>query len=142
MTLHDSIGYLINQTGRRMSQYLSFYFGPYDITPEQWGLLNQLAEKDGISQKTLACRVEKDQTNVTRILDQLERKGLVERKPNAEDRRSFLTYVTKEGRELSERLVPIEAQCMKEAEKGLTEEDLTRLKQILKRISQNIDNLR
>lgn len=108
MKLEDSFGFLINHAGRRMSQLLTLHFQAYDITTEQWTVLHRLAEQDGISQKELARRTEKDQTNITRILDHLQRKGLIERRANASDRRSFLTYITDKGRGLDQTLVPIE----------------------------------
>lgn len=139
MKQDDSIGFLINRTGRKISHFLMGYFHQYDITTEQWGVLNKLGEEDGISQKDLAKRVEKDQTNVTRILDQLERKGLIMRMPNKEDRRSFLTYLTDEGRSVIKKLAPIEEEALSIATSQIPAEKLTELRQILIQITENIN---
>jgi len=137
LSLDDSIGFVINQTGRRMSQLLAQRFAPWEMTTEQWSLLARLREEDGISQKELAFRVGKDQTNVTRILDQLERKELVVRRPNPDDRRSFLAYVTEEGRRIYERLAPLERQVVAEATEGLSDGDIAKLKELLLRVADN-----
>lgn len=137
MSLDDSIGFLINSAGRRISQLLTSRFSPYGVTPEQWSVLTRLCEEDGVSQKELALRVGKDQTNVTRILDQLERKSLAERRINPEDRRSFCAYVTNEGRKLQLILIPIEEEVIATVTKGLSLEHLTMLKQVLIQLINN-----
>jgi len=136
LNLEDSFGFILNNTGRRVTQLLNLYLLPHDITTEQFSLLRRLNEQDGISQKELAKRVGKDQTNITRILDQLERKGLAIRKPNQEDRRSTLAYVTEEGRALDAILVPIEQEVIRQVLADLSEEDIRHLKTLLTRIEQ------
>ncbi|WP_047155127.1 MarR family winged helix-turn-helix transcriptional regulator [Aneurinibacillus tyrosinisolvens] len=137
MKLDDSLGFVLNNAGRRVSQLLSLHFSPYGITLEQWTVLNRLAEQDGINQKELARRTGKDQTNVTRILDQLERKGLARRKPNAGDRRSFLAVVTEDGRKLNEILVPIEAEAIHTVMKDLSENEILQFRELLRKITEN-----
>lgn len=137
MKLDESIGFLINQTGRRITQVLNHYFVPHDVTTEQWSVLARLCEEDGISQKELAARVSKDQTNVTRILDQLQRKGLVVRKANPDDRRSFLPSVTPEGQAMYERIAPLEEKTIALAMEGLQPDEVAKLKELLQRIADN-----
>jgi DNA-binding MarR family transcriptional regulator len=139
LKLDDSIGFLVNYTGRKISQLLTTYFEPYHITPEQWTVLNRLYEQEGITQKDLAQKVGKDQTNVTRILDQLERKALIKRTRNEKDRRSFLAYVTKKGKTLIETLLPIEEEVLTIALENISEEQISLLKQILAKITENIN---
>jgi len=141
LNLEESFGFILNNTGRRVTQLLNLHLQPHEITTEQFSLLRRLNEQDGISQKELAKRVGKDQTNITRILDQLERKGLVIRKPNQEDRRSFLAYVTDEGRALDEILVPIEQEVIRKVLADLSEENVRHLKTLLTRIEQKASGL-
>ncbi|SDN18799.1 DNA-binding transcriptional regulator, MarR family [Paenibacillus sp. yr247] len=131
MQLDNSFGFILNHAGRRLTQLLNYHFQPFDMTTEQWTVLNRLAEEDGITQKLLAVRAEKDQTNITRILDQLERKGLVERKANKMDRRSFLTYITEQGRALNEILTPIEQKVIASVLSGFTEKEALNLQVLL-----------
>lgn len=137
MRLDESIGFIINQTGRKISQVLNHRFLPYEVTTEQWSVLAHLCEESGISQKELAVRVSKDQTNVTRILDQLQRKGLIVRMANPEDRRSFLPSVTPEGRRAYEKIAPMEEQVMTQVTAGLDPEEVAKLKDLLRRIADN-----
>ncbi|MFC0211275.1 MarR family winged helix-turn-helix transcriptional regulator [Paenibacillus chartarius] len=140
MHFEESLGFQINHAGRRLSQLLTNRFQPFEITTEQWTVLNRLAEKDGISQKELAQKAEKDPTNLTRILDQLERKGLVVRQPNASDRRSYLTLITDKGRALNEQLIPIEQETMRSVMSGLADEQLAQLRIMLRHITEKAND--
>jgi DNA-binding MarR family transcriptional regulator len=135
MKLDDSLGFVLNNAARKTSQVLSNYFRPYDITTEQWTVLNRLAEGDGISQKELSLRSEKDPTNVTRILDQLERKGLIKRKMKEDDRRAFLAFITEEGIRLNQALVPIEQAFVESLLSGLSQDQIVQLHKVLTQIT-------
>jgi len=70
----NSAGFLLNNTaGRlRLEMLRSFKFRGYTITPDQWVVLNAVAEHEGICQRDLAGKTLKDRPTVTRILDILE----------------------------------------------------------------------
>jgi DNA-binding MarR family transcriptional regulator len=136
--MQDSVGFMISNTARKLNQQLTSRFQSFDITSEQWSVLNRLAKQDGITQRELSRRAVKDPTNLTRILDQLERKGWIRREPNQEDRRSFLAYVTESGRSLNEKLLPVEAEFIENISSGLSENEMVILKKTLSQINENI----
>jgi DNA-binding MarR family transcriptional regulator len=137
--IDDSIGFIISQTARRLHQLLTSKFQSFDITSEQWSVLLRLAKQDGITQKELSLRTFKDPTNVTRILDQLERKGWIRRVQNNEDRRSFLAYVTEQGRLLNEQLLPVETEFAQQIGASLSDEEIDLFRKTLAQINSNID---
>ena len=139
MKLDDAIGFIINNTGRNLILLLNQAFSKYGITAEQWTVLKRLDEQDGISIKGLTKRVGKDQGNVTRIVDVLVKKGVVKRTSNPEDKRSSLVYLTEEGKEVTKNLIPIDKKVHDTALHGLSQEDLTLLKQILFKINENVN---
>lgn len=141
MNLHQSVGFMISSTARKLNTMLTGRFADVGLTSEQWAVLNVLAEEDGINQKELSCRTRKDPTNVTRILDQLERKGFVCRKANPDDRRSFHAYVTEAGRAANERLAPLEAELIGQVLNGFTEDEISVLRSMLTRLNANVDSL-
>lgn len=136
--LDESLGFIINRTNQKLVNYFTRRLRPYGITPEQWGVLNRLWEKDGIPQKDIAELTIKDQTTLTRILDKLERKGLVKRQTSSSDRRVFLIYLTDEGRDFENRLVPIANEVLGNALEGLSEQETEQLKTLLNRILWNV----
>lgn len=138
-SLDESLGFIIYRTHLRLKNSLNQSFKPFDITTEQWGILNRLWEKDGVSQKDLAEKTHKDQPNITRILDKLEQKGLIRRELNPGDRRAFSVFLTKEGYSLKGHLVPIAESSLEKALKGFTPEEVQTLKDSLNRIYDNLE---
>ena len=95
--------------------------------------------QDGISQKELSEKSFKDQPTTTRILDKLERRGLIRRQADSEDRRVSLIYLTSEGQEIKGPLISLARQAMDQALQGLAEQEQEQLKNLLGRISDNLD---
>jgi len=139
MQLNDYIGFIFNNASRKFNQFAMSIFKPYDLTPEQAGIIRRLGEQEGISQKELSTRMVKDQTNITRLLDQLEKKRLVRRGPNKEDRRSFLAYLTEDGKEMNKKIILAESEIMEIALKGMSEERIALWKEVIEEIAENIN---
>ncbi len=137
--LDDSLGFVMHRTSLRHKCEMGRRFKAYDITTEQWVALCRLREQDGLSQKELADRIDKDQPNLTRILDKLEQKGLIRRADNANDRRAFFIYLTPAGEALMEKLIPIAERVSIDATDGFTQEESELLKNLLNRIRRNLE---
>ena len=79
------------------------------LSPLQFAImpyLNRTTGEPGIDQNGIAARVGIDRNNVSLLLDQLEAKGLVERRVNGADRRARMLYLTPKGEKLFARLNP------------------------------------
>lgn len=137
-TLDQSIGLLTNQTSRRIVRHVNSKLEAYDITLEQWIVLLTLSEQEGISQKHLAEKVDKDQPTVARILDILERKELAERRASKEDRRSFSVHITNKGINLKEKVVHFLEDIFLKMLKGISQDKIDIYKEVLMEISKNI----
>lgn len=135
------LGYVINKTALALKNELGRRFKPYDITVEQWRVLNRLWEKDGLTQKELAEQIFKDQPNTTRILDKLQNKGIIRREASPDDRRAFIINLTDEGRMLREQLLPIARRMGEDVFMGISEEEQQLLKVLLNKICANIDTI-
>src|SRR3970282_2749310 len=68
------------------------------LTKEQWTILGVLWQDDGCSQQTLADRTHKDKPGITRLIDNLEKESLVERRPDAQERRLNLIFLNPQGK--------------------------------------------
>src|SRR3954468_23146823 len=90
----------------RSATYTEFLGHGLELTPEQWIVLVQLWEKDGQSQSALSERTLRDRPTMSRILDTMEKSGLVERRVDEHDARSRLVRLTRTGKGLQEKLVP------------------------------------
>ncbi|WP_171056023.1 MarR family winged helix-turn-helix transcriptional regulator [Paenibacillus sinopodophylli] len=133
-----SIGFLLTRTSIANKKVLSRVLLPYDITPQQYGVLNRLSSNDGISQKQLSELVVRDQTSIGKVLDKLEKKELIVRKDDPSDRRAFLLYLTPRGRELSELLISHVEHIHDEATKGIPEDDIDVFISVINKLYDNL----
>lgn len=98
-TFNDSIGYLTTTISRKLQQRLleSFTATGLNVTPEQWRLLVVIFNEGEMYQSQLAASQDKDRAGVKRLVDHLESKGLVLRKPSGNDARTNIVSLTEEG---------------------------------------------
>jgi DNA-binding MarR family transcriptional regulator len=77
-----------------------------DLNPLQYAALSYLSDEPDIDQNGLAARLGVDRTSAGQIVDQMEERGLVDRRVNGADRRGRLLRLTGRGTKLRERLRP------------------------------------
>lgn len=137
--LDDSLGYLVNQTARAMSYQLnqSFLQAGLNVTGEQWTVLVQLWGDDGLNQQEIACKVGKDKASITRLVDGLEKRNLVVRISDKNDRRNKLIYLTKEGKRVKEQLIDVAVNTLDELQQGIEAADLENCKNVLRQVFKN-----
>lgn len=135
------IGYLIvkGEVCVKRKILSAFLEKGYDITFEQWTILNVLYVEPGIIQSEIAMRTYKDKTNVTRILDVLSKNGYVVRKKHEEDRRSSCIYLTDAGRKIFDDLIPCIKSINEQFRQGISDEELEMFKNVLEKIYRNTD---
>lgn len=88
--LHDVARLLRVDADKRARQH--------DMTRAQWGILIWLDRQPGISQKELAELLEVEPITVARLIDRLEARGMVERRPDPRDRRIWRLHLQPEAR--------------------------------------------
>ncbi|HEY8580620.1 MAG TPA: MarR family transcriptional regulator, partial [Beijerinckiaceae bacterium] len=77
-----------------------------ELTPVQYAALVAIAQRPGVGQAALAALIGYDRATIGGVIDRLEQKGWVQRKPSADDRRQNLLTVTAQGRETLARAAP------------------------------------
>ena len=78
-----------------------------ELTEQQWRVLRVLQEHNGLDARELAQRTLMLQPSLTGVIDRLERDGLVERRPHADDRRRVRLMLTRKARRLYQRIAPL-----------------------------------
>lgn len=111
---------------------------PCSLTSEQWSIMYHLWKEEGLTQQELADHTYRDKPSVTRLINNLEKLGLVIRVNDKQDRRSNLIYLTKEGRKMREKGMEQAHKTLREALEGVEGEHLTIAHQILGRVYQNL----
>jgi len=94
------------------------------ITVEQWTVLACLWQKDKLSQQILSQTTFRDKTTMTRLINNLEKQGLVVRVPDTIDRRVNLVYLTQKGMDLEQKASAVIEKVAKHTLSILTEEEL------------------
>src|ERR1051325_2209738 len=141
--LENTLGYLINRCAILLKSELTHRFNQvgYDVTPEEWVILNRLWEQDGLSQNELAERTIRDKTTITRFLHQMEAKGLITRKSSKEDGRFKKVQLTANGQKLKSSLIPIAQGMLAEAATAISKDEVQTVLGLLKKIENNLLNL-
>ena len=109
------------------------------LTKEQWTILGVLWQDDGCSQQTLADKTYRDKPSITRLIDNLEKEDLVERRPHAKDRRLNLIFLTSKGSQIKKRVIEIANQTLSDATKGIDPENLKIIKATFLQIYDNLE---
>ena len=98
----DNITALVFELAGELADQIGRDVAPYDLTPPQAHLIRELRE--ALSMRTAAGRLHCDASNLTGIVDRLEKRGLVQRRLVPLDRRVKELVLTDTGREMQERL--------------------------------------
>jgi len=110
-----------------------------DITIDQKLILQYLNDHPELNQNKIAELVFKDNASLTRMIDLMVKKGFLNRSINPDDRRRFKIELTPNGKEVLEKLAPVIVENRKKAFDGISEEELTQLKQTLNKIVSNLN---
>lgn len=137
-SIEDSLGFIINKVNGKLKVELLQELKEYDVTPEQWAVLNFLWKEDGITPKELSDLTFKDKPNTNRILDNLLKKGLITRRPHPTDGRAFQIFLTDKGRDLKAVLVPKAASLIEKATRTIDEGKIKEMKLTLNQIYNNL----
>lgn len=136
----NTYSYLLDRTNRKIKQYAQCKFKEenFDITVDQWLILKNLSLHNDQNQSQLAELTGKDHPTLTRILDLLCKKNLVERRASEGDRRSFIIHLTQYGIQKQNEWAPKVAEIRTKAWENLSEKDYDDLKRILNTIYQTL----
>ena len=104
------------------------------IAPGQFGVLVLIAANPGLSQSALARAVGVERSTMVEVIDRLQARGLVERRPSAADRRSYALGLSAAGRRLLTRLKPMVRRHERRVTKRLDDAEKATLIGLLRRL--------
>jgi DNA-binding MarR family transcriptional regulator len=121
---------------RRLQRY--FRENNVDLTVEQWSVLVHLWKEDGVSQQDLANKTYRDKPSITRLVDNLERTGLVIRKASPDDRRINRIFLTEEAKSLRDKTMSLANQTLLDGLEGVSAEDIEVTRKVLTQVYENL----
>ncbi len=108
------------------------------LTIEQWSVLYHLWKDDGKSQQELCNATFRDKPSITRLVDNLEKLGLVKRVPSENDRRINKVFLTKQAQKLHEQTMKLAEETLNEALEGVPPEHINLCKAVLQQVYDNL----
>lgn len=140
MKLNEMLAYKVAMLSSDLSESLYKVYAPYQLTMPQWRILATLGEEGEImpdeqevtvaknnlprgvlTAKHIASATRLDKVQVSRALLTMENNNLIFRSPSENDRRATEIFLTDEGKEVYQTLVPLVAKWQKEKLAGITE---------------------
>lgn len=136
MKSDDRLIYLLSMAQQTMKDYTNAALskGGVELTMTQAGILFLLKHKDMRTMSELGEVFDIDNSAVTRLVDRLEKNGIVERRTAPEDRRAYLVHMTPKGQESLEKAKKIILSVNEELRRGFTPEEVEAYKKILRSI--------
>lgn len=133
---NDKISMLIKKTALLAEKDTNILLAPYELTGAQFRMLMFLYRKQQqhIRQTDLENVFGMTNPTVTGIINNLEKKGLVQRIENPDDRRSKLLWLTDNALEMIPLLISLTETIEKQMTIALTDDECTQLATILKKI--------
>jgi len=98
------LGLLLERAGRVVGERLDRAIGRDGVTSDHWRVLRRLADAEGHTMGELAERMEMNPPTLTKLIDRMVGKSLVQRAADPEDSRRVLVYATDGGLDLLEEL--------------------------------------
>ncbi|HEY6433256.1 MAG TPA: MarR family transcriptional regulator [Acetobacteraceae bacterium] len=90
---HRDLSFLLHDVARLLRVEADKRARAHGMTRAQWAILIWLERQPGISQKELAELLEVEPITVARLIDRLEARGMVERRPDPKDRRIWRLHL-------------------------------------------------
>lgn len=139
--IENNIGFYIGFASNVLKNELIriFHENGYEITHSQWLILMMLWQKDGRNQNELTGLMYREKTTITRVIEGMEKRGLIYREIDSKDRRNKLCYLTNEGLLLKTKLVPIAREINKQAISDIDPQDFDLFKNIIKKVLTNLN---
>lgn len=128
------IPYLLFQLDHRLSQSMLEYTRPLGITVLRYRVLAQLVDINGVRIRDLVRECAVEQSTMSRVVDQLERDGMVTRKAGSGDNRAVTVWITADGRATYEAAFPHALGAVKALTDEFSPEEIRQLIGLLQRM--------
>jgi DNA-binding MarR family transcriptional regulator len=130
----QNLAFLLSQVGIHASARFAVRLAEVDLQPPLFRVLNLVDAAEGRSQQEIAKAVEAPPSRMVGFVDELEKRGLVERRADPRDRRVRALYLTPAGREALARGREVARQHEEELAQGLSQAEREQLVALLRKV--------
>lgn len=132
--LAEHLCFLMDVATRKITRSYNRRLRRFGITYNHLFILTCLWEQDGVNVKDLSKQLLLDSSSLTGHLDRLEKRGLLQRQDDPEDRRAVRVFLTEKGRILKEQLEPIGLELKQTLQQGVPQAKIAAFAETLHRI--------
>jgi DNA-binding MarR family transcriptional regulator len=133
--LANALGFLLSWNGQRMAGRFAAALEPLGLRPQHFGVLRLLEAEPGATQNELVGRSMIDPSTMVKVIDELEERGLAERRMDPADRRRRAVHLTPGGREAFARAMKVAAETAEEALAPLDAGERDTLRALLRKLA-------
>ena len=123
---------------RTHSQNIDTVLKSFQCSAPAWRVLSNLAEQDGHSVNDLAELSVMERSNLSKLLESMEKDGLIERRAPDDDKRKVAVFLTPPGRQLFDESLPLVLRYYAEFLSGISRSEMTVFMDVLRKIKSNI----
>ncbi|HEU4660058.1 MAG TPA: MarR family transcriptional regulator [Pseudolabrys sp.] len=138
LSANREFAFRIMDVARLLRTYADQRARHFGMTRAQWAVLVRLDRSEGLKQSELAEILDLQPITLTRLLDRLNANGLIERRPDPNDRRANRLYLTPAARPLLDRLDALGTEMMDTVLEGITPQSVVRMLDELDAIRENL----
>ncbi len=128
-------GYLLARLGDASRRRVQKALEPENLHPKHFGVMTMVAAHPGMTQQQLHEKTAIDPSSMVAVIDELEDRGLAERRPDPDDRRTRSIFLTDRGQDTLSRARHIAAGLQREFFAALTEEERSTLYGLLRKLA-------
>lgn len=136
--MEEALGYLINDTGRKIQRAFDERARVVGGTHAQWRVLAGLRRHPGIRQAPLAELFDVEPITMSRMIDRLQEGGFVERRADPQDRRAWLLYLTPQADPIIDRIRAVADDLHASMLVDFSGRELAALRRTLEKIRSNL----
>lgn len=129
-----SVGYLVKRAQAAMLESMEPAFAAQGFTLMQWVVLMYLRDGLAHTAKDICAEFRHDSGALTRVIDQLEERGCIERQRSTRDRREVELHLTATGRQIVQSLVPVVVDRLNLALADFTRDEVQELTRLLNKL--------
>jgi DNA-binding MarR family transcriptional regulator len=128
-------GFLLGYLGEKSRRSFIALLEPHGFHPREFGLMTVMAKRPGITQQELASLARVDPSSMVALLDDLEARGIAERRVDPQDRRRRSVFLTKKGEQQMQVLQREARKAAKTFLEPLSEEESETLNALLRKLA-------
>lgn len=132
-------GYLLARLGEASRRRFATALEPEGLHPRHFGVMTMVAAQPGMSQQVLHEKTAIDPSSMVAVIDELEERGLAERRPHPDDRRARMIVLTEQGEQSLERIRTVAADLQRDFFAALSADERSTLHALLRKLAGSVD---